>query len=522
MGIETEYGISAPTDPGANPMLLSSQVVNLYASPTGPAGERPRWDYEDEAPLRDVRGFELPRSAVHPSQLTDLPDVAAEAAGTADPGGAGADIDDPSLANVILTNGARLYVDHAHPEYSSPEVTNPRDAVLWDKAGERVMQSAIERVHDAPGLAPIVLYKNNTDSKGSSYGCHENYLMARSTPFTDIVRGLTPFLVTRQVFAGAGRVSLGADGSRPGFQISQRADFIEVEVGLETTLKRPIINTRDEPHASADRYRRLHVIIGDANLLEPATFLKVGVTALVLDMIEDGALGDPPLLAEPVRALHAISHDPSLSALIRTRDGGSVTALDVQWSYLEAARRHLAGPGGDGPAAPWAPEVLARWERVLDRLGGDPAQCRREVEWVAKLRLLQGYADREGLAWDHPRLQAIDLQWSDLRPEKGLYQRLVARGAVDRIVADDEIACAAVSPPADTRAYFRGECLRRYGTSVAAASWDSVIFDIPGRGALQRVPTLDPLRGTRDHVGSLLDRCDSASDLVGELSGARS
>jgi proteasome accessory factor A len=516
MGIETEYGISSPTEPGANPMLLSSQIVNVYAaqggSQPGSRAERPRWDYEDEAPLRDARGFEVPRAAAHPSQLTDRPDVAA----SGPPGGAGpgGDIDDPSLANVILTNGARLYVDHAHPEYSSPEVTTPLDAVLWDKAGEQVMAAAVARVAATPGLAPISLYKNNTDNKGASYGCHENYLMSRATPFSDIVAGLTPFLVTRQVFTGAGRVSLGADGSRPGFQVSQRADFIEVEVGLETTLKRPIVNTRDEPHASADRYRRLHVIIGDANLVEPATFLKIGTTALVLDMIEDHALDDVPGLAEPVAALHAISHDPTLQEKVRTRDGATATALDVQWTYLEAAQRYVASRDG-GDAEAQVVEVLRRWEDVLTRLQRDPMECHRDVEWVAKYRLLRQYADREGLGWEHPKLQAIDLQWSDVRPDKGLYHRLAARGAVDRLLTDDDATAA------DTRAYFRGECLRRYGADVAAASWDSVIFDIPGRGALQRVPTLDPLRGTRDHVGSLLDRCDTAADLVRELSGAR-
>ncbi len=200
--------------------------------------------------------------------------------------------DDLGLANVILTNGARLYVDHAHPEYSAPEVTGPRDAVLWDKAGERVMATAAQRALAVPGTPPIKLYKNNTDGKGASYGTHENYLMARRTPFAEIVRHLTPFFVSRQVVTGAGRVGIGQDGRDDGFQLSQRADFFEVEVGLETTLKRPIINTRDEPHADPEKYRRLHVIIGDANLSEISTYLKVGTTALVLSMIEDGWLTD--------------------------------------------------------------------------------------------------------------------------------------------------------------------------------------------------------------------------------------
>src|ERR1700761_7213116 len=249
MSTETEYGISVPGQPGANAMVTSSQIVNAYQAATAARARRARWDFEEENPLRDARGF--------------------------------------GLANVILTNGARLYVDHAHPEYSTPECTNPLSVVIWDKAGERIMAEAAERAATIPGAAPIQLYKNNTDNKGASYGTHENYLMRRATPFADIVRHLTPFFVTRQVVCGAGRVGIGADGRGTGFQLSQRADFFEVEVGLETTLKRPIINTRDEPHADPEKYRRLHVIIGDANLSEVAAYLKMGTTALVLAMIED-------------------------------------------------------------------------------------------------------------------------------------------------------------------------------------------------------------------------------------------
>src|ERR671926_1039449 len=268
IGTEVEYGISSPTDPTANPILTSTQAVLAYAAAAGiQRAKRTRWDYEVESPLRDARGFDLSRSAGPPPVV---------------------DAEDIGLANVILTNGARLYVDHAHPEYSTPECTNPRDAVIWDKAGERVMADAAARAAMVPGTHPIQLYKNNTDNKGASYGCHENYLMRRETPFADIVRHLTPFFVSRQVVTGAGRVGIGVDGRGEGFQISQRADFFEVEVGLETTLKRPIINTRDEPHADAEKYRRLHVIIGDANMSEVSTYLKVGTTALVLSMIEHG------------------------------------------------------------------------------------------------------------------------------------------------------------------------------------------------------------------------------------------
>jgi Pup amidohydrolase len=497
MGIETEYGVSAPGDPSANAMLLSSQVVNAYAAPLGSRAGRARWDYEDEAPLRDARGWELHRDLADSSQLTDVPD-------------------DPGLANVILTNGARLYVDHAHPEYSSPEVSTPRDGVLWDKAGERVMLEAARRIARTPGLAPVNLYKNNTDNKGASYGTHENYLMRRETPFTDIVRYLTPFFVTRQVICGAGRVGLGQDGTGVGFQLSQRADFFEVEVVLETTLKRPIINTRDEPHASADRFRRLHVIIGDATQCEVASLLKLGTTALVLHLIEERGFTRELSVERPVTALHLVSHDPSLTRLVTMRDGTKVTAIQLQWLFYEQVHKFVADRYGDDLDEPTR-EVLARWESVLDRLETDPTSCARELDWVAKLRLLEGFRDRENLDWSSARLQLIDLQWADIRPEKGLYHRLAARGQVERLVTDEEIDRAVHEPPEDTRAYFRGRCLSRYGEHVAAASWDSVIFDIPGRGALQRVPTLDPHRGTKEHVGALLDRCATAADLLDAL-----
>ena len=497
MGIETEYGISVPGQPGANAMVSSSQVVNAYQAATTARARRARWDFEEENPLRDARGFDLAAEAADASQLTD---------------------EDLGLANVILTNGARLYVDHAHPEYSAPECTNPLDAVIWDKAGERVMAEAASRAASLPGGPAIQLYKNNTDNKGVSYGCHENYLMSRSTPFADIVRHLTPFFVSRQVVCGAGRVVRGVDGRDDGFQISQRADFFEVEVGLETTLKRPIINTRDEPHADPDKYRRLHVIIGDANMSEVSTYLKLGTTSLVLAMIEDRFLAADLAIEAPVAELRAISHDPSLRHLVTLRDGRKMTAVQLQMEYLELARKFSEDRYG-ADVDDITSDVLARWESVLARLMEDPMLAARELDWVAKLELLEGYRRRDGLSWDHPKLQLFDLQYSDVRQERGLYNRLAARGRMVRMTDEKAIGWAIDNPPEDTRAYFRGRCLRQYADSVAAASWDSVIFDIPGRESLQRVPTLEPLRGTRAHVGNLLDKCETAGELVAALTG---
>ena len=308
MGIETEYGISVPGDPAANPMVLSGDVVTAYAASTGRRPTRASWDYADEAPLRDARGFDMGRGAAHPSQLTDL--------------------EDPTLANVVLTNGARLYVDHAHPEYSSPEVTTPRAAVTWDRAGELVMRERRRAARDqcrraststrttATARAPRTAPTRTTSCRGAR-------------PFADIVTHLIPFFVVRQVMCGSGRVGIGVDSRTPGYQIAQRSDFFEVEVGLETTLKRPIINTRDEPHADAELYRRLHVIIGDANHCDVANLLKMGTTSLVLAMIEDGGIDTDLSLERPVATLHAVSHDPTLATKVQLRDGRTMTALEL-------------------------------------------------------------------------------------------------------------------------------------------------------------------------------------------------
>jgi len=560
MGIETEYGILQPGRPMANPMLLSSYVVAAHVPALEGSRLRAKWDYDDEDPLHDARGFRLQRASAQPSMLTDDParpapsgDVAPESSGDVAPVSSGDvaqvpgsaeplqelarplvdEYDDPGAANVILTNGARLYVDHAHPEYSSPEVTGPLDGVRWDRAGELVMLASVRALAQNPGLPDIALYKNNVDGKGSTYGTHENYLVERDVPFADLARRLIPFFVTRQVFTGAGRVGIGQRGETAGFQLSQRADYIEAEIGLETTLRRPIVNTRDEPHADPERWRRLHVILGDANLLQTATYLKLGTTSLVLWLIEQGSRGGPAVAAlaaidrltlkDPVGSVHAVSHDLTLTVRLDLADGRRLTALEIQAEYLAAVRSVLAAaPDAVPDAVPDAEtaDVLARWGSLLDRLGTDPASCAREVEWLAKLRVLEGLRRRDHLAWDHPRLAAVDLQWSDVRPERGLYQRLLEAGAVEQLVDDASAERAAVRPPEDTRAYFRGEALARYAGHISAASWDSIVFDVPGAPTLQRVPMRDPLRGTRDHVGALLERSPDARSLLAALAGS--
>ncbi len=527
MGLETEYGVLQPGRPLANPMLLSGHVVAVHAAAREGARARARWDYDDEDPLHDARGFHLQRVSAHPSLLTDDPALPA-------PSGDGTQLvprttteeyEDPGAANVVLTNGARLYVDHAHPEYSTPEVTNPLDAVRWDRAGEMVMLASVRALASTPALPDVTLYKNNVDGKGATYGTHENYLVDRAVPFVELAARLIPFFVTRQVFTGAGRVGLGQHGEEPGFQLSQRADYIEAEIGLETTLRRPIVNTRDEPHADPVRWRRLHVILGDATMLEVATYLRLGTTSLVLWLIERaqvdaaarGAMAaiDSVRLADPVRAVHEVSHDLTLRRPVELADGREMTAIEVQRVYLDAVREAL-GAFGQAPDEQTA-DVVARWDSLLTRLADDPASCAREVEWLAKLRLLEGMRRRDRLEWDHPRLAAVDLQWSDVRPERGLYHRLLAAGAVETLVSDEAVAAAVQRPPDDTRAFFRGEAIKRYPGEVSAASWDSVVFDVPGAHSLQRVPMRDPARGTRAHVGALLDASPDARSLLSAL-----
>ncbi|MGH2650892.1 MAG: depupylase/deamidase Dop, partial [Actinomycetota bacterium] len=468
IGTETEYGISAVGAPDFNPVLSSSLLISTYAG----ALRRIRWDYEQESPLRDARGFE-------PVQIREPAE------------------EDLGLANVILPNGARYYVDHAHPEYSTPECASPRQLVVHDKAGERVLERSLTELHHVlPPGQRIAIYKNNSDGKGNSYGTHENFLVDRGTPFGIIVRDLTPFLVSRQIYTGAGKLGGEApwdDRDRHRYQLSQRADFFEAEVGLETTLKRPIINTRDEPHADPDKYRRLHVIVGDANMSEVATYLKLGTTSIVLKMIEDEYLPDLTM-ANPVAALHEVSRDLSCTARLHLADGRRLKAVEIQWEYLERARKYVEQEDD----TPDNRDVLQRWENVLSALESDPLSLQRELDWVAKYRLLEGYRERDGLAWSDPKLRLIDLQYHDVRTDKGLYYRMAATGKVDRLVSDREIEQAVMEPPEDTRAYFRGRCIARYPDAIAAASWDSMIFDT-GKEALQRIPMREPLRGTREH-----------------------
>jgi len=496
-GIETEYGIIVRGGE-SNPVSASSLLINAYmARITGRGASRAGWDFNDEQPGSDARGFSLDDVMV--------PEL------------------ETSLVNAVLTNGARYYVDHAHPEISNPETTTAAEAVRWDRAAEEIIRISVEAANaqlaigqpSRPAGGEIVVYKNNSDGKGNSYGCHENYLLARDTPFGRLATQITPHFVTRQIFCGAGKVGCempGASHDSVPYQLSQRADFFEEEIGLETTLKRPIVNTRDEPHADAQKYRRLHVIVGDANMSEVATYLKVGTTQLVLSMIEDGALGEDWLLGNPVPAIRQVSHDPTLAATIMLADGRRATALEIQWGLFERAVKYEQLHGLASVGDEVGRDILSRWERVLAGLESDPGSVASWVDWVAKKRIVDGYADRHGIQSGDARLKAIDLQYHDLRPTKGL----ASRAGLDTIVAPDDVMTAITTPPTTTRAYFRGRCLSKYADSVVAANWDSMVFDA-GREPLSRVPMMEPLRGTADHVAKLIDESDTAAELLARL-----
>jgi proteasome accessory factor A len=422
------------------------------------------------------------------------------------------------LANTVLTNGARLYVDHAHPEYSSPECRTPLEATLYDVAGEEIMRRALGVANAAiESHSAITLYKNNSDGKGNSYGTHENFLVRRDVEFAHIIRAMVPHFVSRQVIVGAGKVGAETDAgleANPSFQLSQRAEFFEEVVGLETTLKRPIINTRDEPHSDAERFRRLHVIIGDANMSQYATLVKLGSTALLLAALEELGVGVFPALPKsPVRAVRFFATDLSLRETVLCEDGQLRSAWDYQDQLWNIALEYVARTGGEAVATTTEVElIMTQWRELLDGVRDDRDSVADRVDWVAKLRIVEGYKERHELSDQDAKLRAIDLQYHDLRPSHSLAQRVGLR----ELSTEDDIREAVHNPPGSTRAFFRGQCVARYPDQIVAANWDSVVFDL-GDGPLQRVPMLDPLRGTRELTAQLLESSATARELLDAL-----
>ncbi len=461
-GIETEYGITVR---GAENIDVVAESIALVRSYTE-HGAHMKWDYEQEDPHRDARGFRA-------KEL--LQDTDESAYYEVDKNRPLSFVEIKS--DLVLSNGARFYNDHAHPEYSTPECTTLAEIVAHDKAGERVVaECARRRNAHLPEGQEVQLYKNNTDFVGHSYGCHDNYLMRRDVPWERIVAGMIPFLVSRQLFAGSGKIGVEVESGKDEagvFQISQRADFFSELVSIDTMNRRPLVNTRDEPHADPRKYRRFHVIIGDSNMSEWATAMKVGTTSLVLELIERD-LAPQLELAAPLQAVKDISRDQSLTWLIRLSDGRTISALDLQRAYLEAAEK--AGGGSDDMA--W---LLREWRTVLDDLEQDVGRCRNRVDWVAKKNLLTALQEEEGLSWTDPWLEAIDLEYHSIDLDSSLHYELVRQGTMRRMVDESKIREAIFSPPLTTRAFFRGRSVARFTQQIEAIQWDAVVFRDAGR-----------------------------------------
>jgi proteasome accessory factor PafA2 len=461
-GIETEYGITVDGAEGLDVVRESIEIVRSYTE----HGASMKWDYQLEDPHQDARGFRA-------AELLQDTDEAAYF-----------ELDknrplsfEEIKSDLVLSNGARFYNDHAHPEYSTPECTTLREIVMQDKAGERILgECARRRNARLPDGQQAKLYKNNTDFVGHSYGCHDNYLMSRKVPWDRIVRDVVPFLVTRQIFAGAGKMGIeGEDGQgQQGiFQVAQRSDFFSVLCSIDTMNRRPIVNTRDEPHAQPDLYRRFHVIVGDSNMSHWSTALKIGTTALVLDLIESGKA--PQLeLANPIEATKAISRDQTFSWIVELRDGRKISAIDIQRLYLAAASEHADRMD---PDTAW---VLKEWEAILNDLQQDVMLCRDRLDWCAKRFLLMTMQEAENLEWNDPWLQSIDLEYHNVSLEHGLYYELVRTYQMRRLVEEDEIRYAIFQPPDTTRAFFRGRAVAKFNNEISSIQWDEITFQSNG------------------------------------------
>jgi proteasome accessory factor A len=406
-------------------------------------------------------------------------------------------------SNVFLENGARLYLDvGSHPEYATPECDNVLDLIAHDKAGERILEALLSaaevRLHEEGISGDVFLFKNNTDSAGNSYGCHENYLVARQGEFARIADVLIPFFVTRQVYCGAGKVLHGPRGAQ--FCLSQRAEHIWEGVSSATTRSRPIINTRDEPHADAERFRRLHVIVGDSNMSEFTELLKIGVTDLVVRMVEENTVMRDLTLENPIRAIREISHDIGCKKKVRLATGRELSAIEIQTEYFERASRFLERRGGDATAK----LVLAEWGAALSALReGRPERLVTKVDWVAKLDLVERYRAKHGLPLSHPRVALMDLAYHDVNRERGLYYLLERRGKMERVVGDRQVQKAMRDPPQTTRARLRGEFIRQAKAKRRDYTVDWVHLKLNDQ-AQRTVLCKDPFKAFDERVDQLI------------------
>lgn len=405
-------------------------------------------------------------------------------------------------SNAFLSNGARFYQDTGcHPEYATPECKNIFDLVVYDKAGERILEESLilaERKMMEDGIAgDIFIYKNNTDSAGNTYGCHENYLIARHIDFWRFSERLIPFFVTRQIYTGAGKIL--RESGKSHFSISQRSQHINQKISCSTTSSRSIINTRDEPHADAEKYRRLHIIVGDANMSEYTTYLKVGTTALLLRMIEDGYPVRGLDLDDPVRAIKSIAKDLSIKRTVRLENGKLLTPIELQKTYLELAQSYFSEQEKDEMVS----DILEKWKYVLDKLENNPRDLSGKIDWITKLELMDSYMNRKGCGWDDPRISMMDLQYHDIRRDRGLYYLLEREGLVDRVVDEEDIEHAIEFPPQNTRAKLRGDFIRIANMKNRSYSVDWTYLKLDGYGE-ETVLCMDPFASYDRRIEKML------------------
>lgn len=407
-------------------------------------------------------------------------------------------------SNAFLCNGARFYQDTGcHPEYSTPECDRLRDLVIHDKAGERLLEACLpmaeKRLREEGLIGDIYIFKNNTDSMGNTYGCHENYLMRRDLDFWKITEQLIPFFVTRQIFTGAGKV-LKVSG-RTHFFLSQRAQHIHEKTSSSTTSSRSIINTRDEPHADAEKYRRLHIIVGDSNMSELTTYLKVGTTAVVLSMIEEGFTVKGLELEDPVKAIRDISRDPTLKKRVRLEDGREWTALEIQMTYWERAQAYLAALGASADET--TRDLIEYWGEVLHKLATTPMELAQELDWVIKKNVMESFIARKNCGWDDPRVAMMDLQYHDVKRNRGLYYLLERQELVERLATEEEIQRAMTVPPQSTRAKVRGDFIKFAKEKNRSYTVDWTYLKLNGYWE-ETILCMDPFSSSNKRVDELI------------------
>ena len=454
-GLETEVGI---TREDASDIDVVAESINLVRQATAP-GVKMQWDYAFEDPHLDARGFRVKELRQDSDEVGYLARDTARKQTYRE-----------IKSDYVLKNGARFYNDHAHPEYCTPECSNLFELLVQDRVGEELLMACAEHLNGETEN-PIRLFKNNTDFQGHSYGCHENYLFPRQIPWDSLARGILPFLVTRQIFCGAGKFGFEEEDRfvKPGFQISQRSDFFSVIQSVDTMQQRPIINTRDEPHADPSKYRRFHVIVGDANMSPFATWLKVGSTALVLQALAREPLAPTiPQLRDPVSTIKGISRDTSYKWAVESERRGEETAISLQRRYIELVDRRLSDLDDS-----WR-RLMESWAKALDDLQADPLTTADRLDWSAKFRLLDSFREAEGIELDDPWLRSLDLAYHLLNRENGLYYGLEESGQMSAPYPLEMLSDREMSPPKTTRAAVRGRCIEKFGPQVDGAQWDFV------------------------------------------------